>query len=86
MGENELPILREMAEILSLLQKFDIPPSIDQIGGLTFDTEGQIISGQMSLLKAEPSVEYETFVRNWLKAKLDEYVLLIVSQGLTKWK
>lgn len=70
--EDKSIVLGQMADILALLQQFDIPKTVERFGGLKFDEHGNIISGQMSLFKGEPSETYKDFIRSIFKVKLQE--------------
>ena len=70
-GDQKI-VLGQMAEILSTMQKFRLPPTVKSIGGLTFDEDGGIISGQMTLWKGGPFESYVGFVRAIFADKLAE--------------
>ncbi|UKZ78651.1 hypothetical protein TrVFT333_006397 [Trichoderma virens FT-333] len=76
-------VLGQMADILSLLQKFEIPKTVKLFGGLSFDKHGEVISAQTSLFKGEPSATYMDFIRAIFKVKLQEADDNPVMQG---WK
>ncbi|KAL7908442.1 hypothetical protein GGI35DRAFT_486492 [Trichoderma velutinum] len=65
-------VLGQMADILALLQQFDIPKTVEMFGGLKFDEYGRVISGQMSRFTGEPSATYKDFLRSIFRAKLQE--------------
>ncbi|KAL6692400.1 phosphotransferase enzyme family domain-containing protein [Trichoderma pleuroticola] len=70
--EDKSIVLEQMADILALLQQFEIPKTIEMFGGLKFDEHGIVISDQMSLFKGEPSATYKDFIRSIFKVKLQE--------------
>ncbi|PNP49017.1 hypothetical protein THARTR1_10228 [Trichoderma harzianum] len=70
--EDKSIVLGQMADILALLQQFEIPKTIEMFGGLKFDEHGIVISDQMSLFKGEPSATYKDFIRSIFKVKLQE--------------
>ncbi|KAK0757845.1 hypothetical protein N5P37_009137 [Trichoderma harzianum] len=70
--EDKAIVLGQMADILALLQQFDIPKTVEMFGGLKFDEHGNVTSGQMSLFKGEPSATYKDFIRSIFKMKLQE--------------
>ncbi|KKP05608.1 aminoglycoside 3'-phosphotransferase/choline kinase domain protein [Trichoderma harzianum] len=70
--EDKSIVLGQMADILALLQQFDIPKTVEMFGGLKFDEHGNVASGQMSLFKGEPSTTYKDFIRSIFKIKLQE--------------
>lgn len=63
-------ILAQMAQMLSALQKYQLPPSITGLGGLTFDDVGRVISASMTTVDAGPWPSYEEFFEGRLKAAL----------------
>lgn len=71
LGDKSI-VLGQMADILALLQQFEIPKTVQMFGGLKFDEHGNITSGQMSLFKGEPSATYKDFIRSIFKIKLQE--------------
>lgn len=70
--QDKSAVLRQMAEILALLQRYEIPATVDGFGGLKFDEDGTIVSAQMSLYKGGPCATYKDFLRAIFKVKLQE--------------
>ena len=68
--ENKVIILRQMADILSTLQQHQLPPTIQDYGGLDFGPSGEYISGPMSIMDAGPFPTYEGLVRATILSKL----------------
>ena len=52
--QRKRTILAQMSEILSEMQNYCLPPSIEGFGGLTFDLAGRIVSGPMTSVDAGP--------------------------------
>jgi hypothetical protein len=65
-------VLAQMADILALLQKFQVPQTIDKFGGLKFDENGNIVSAQMTTYKGEPRATYQDLIRSIFDVKLEE--------------
>jgi hypothetical protein len=65
-------VLKQMADILALIQKFKLPETVKSIGGLTFDEDNHVISAQMTLYKGEPCADYLEFMRAMFRNKLAE--------------
>lgn len=70
--EDKSVVFGQMADILALLQKFEVPGTVEKFGGLKFDGEGRIISAQMSLYKGEPTTSYKDFMTAIFRVKLQE--------------
>jgi len=73
---NDLPlrskriILGQMADIFSLIQKFELPSTVNGFGGLRFDEGGEVVSAQMTLVKGGPWEGYEELVMTDLAERL----------------
>ncbi|KAJ4305549.1 hypothetical protein N0V90_001080 [Kalmusia sp. IMI 367209] len=71
-------ILRElmpgpsMAGILKALQDFQLPSSIEQYGGVTFDSDGQIVSTTMTSVGSGPWLLYEDYFGDRLERALQQ--------------
>lgn len=70
--EDKKPILRQLAEIIKALQDYELPNTIQGYGGLTFDTLGNIISAQLTLLRGGPYPTYEAYYKGLLQAHLEQ--------------
>lgn len=79
--EGKSVVLAQMADILALLQKYPVPQTIDNFGGLKFDENGKIVSAQMTIYKGEPSATYQDFIRSIFDVKLQETDENPVMQG-----
>ncbi|KAG5980403.1 hypothetical protein E4U55_004070 [Claviceps digitariae] len=51
-------VLQQIATILKAIQEAKLPETVTKFGGLTFDSTGQIISGQTPLVKRDPVERY----------------------------
>lgn len=75
---NNLPtpdkrtILGHMADIFLLIQSFKLPETITSLGGLTFNTEGKVVSAQMTLLHGGPFATYGDMILQGFKDQLKE--------------
>lgn len=65
-------VLAQMADILKALQDFQLPSSIEQYGGVTFDSSGQIISTAMTSVGSGPWLSYEDYFRDRLNRALKQ--------------
>ncbi|KAI9812985.1 MAG: hypothetical protein M1826_002576 [Phylliscum demangeonii] len=63
-------ILGQMADVLSSLQLYQLPDSVRQYGGVTFDGLGTIVSGPSALLNAGPFKDFSELCQGMLRAKL----------------
>ena len=68
--ENKALILKQMADILTTLQQYQIPSTIPQYGGLGFGPSGEYISAPMSIFDAGPFSTYEDLVKATIELKL----------------
>ncbi|KYK56499.1 hypothetical protein DCS_03499 [Drechmeria coniospora] len=71
MGEKEA-VLWQIAEIVSALQRVALPQSVTEFGALTFDENGQLVSGQMPLLKGGPWSSYDQVWTKKLLSQLED--------------
>jgi len=69
--ESKSNILAQTADILDCFQRFELPESIDQYGGLGFDAGGQRVSSALSNFDAGPFGTYEELVRATIESKLE---------------
>lgn len=65
-------ILRQMAEVVKVLQRYQLPLSIQGYGGLSFDQSGSIVSAAMTTIHAGPFDTYEALCRAMLQSSLAE--------------
>ncbi|KAF2117036.1 kinase-like domain-containing protein [Lophiotrema nucula] len=84
LGEKK-SILAQMAEILKALQNFQLPSSIEQYGGVTFDGAGQIVSTAMTsyyfrdrLERALQQADSNPYIKGWhangVRKRLEAFV------------
>ncbi|KAK2000712.1 hypothetical protein LX36DRAFT_679478 [Colletotrichum falcatum] len=71
-ARDKVALFGQMADILALLQEFEIPKTVDRFGGLGFDRNGDVVSAQMTMFAGEPSATYVDFLRNMFRVKLQE--------------
>lgn len=70
--QDKKSILRQMAEILAKLQQYQLPRTIKDYGGLSFDESGNVISGPMTIVHGGPFPTYEALYREMLRLQLDK--------------
>jgi len=70
--QDKSVVLGQMADILTYLQNFEIPATVNKFGGLNFDQGGKIVSAQMSLFTGEPCKTYKDLINNIFRVKLHE--------------
>ncbi|KAF2787366.1 hypothetical protein K505DRAFT_343006 [Melanomma pulvis-pyrius CBS 109.77] len=70
MGTPKRQIFAQMAKMLKSLQDFQLPESIVEFGGVTFDETGSIVSTAMTSVGAGPWPSYESSFRGRLEVAL----------------
>ena len=68
--ENKAFMLRQMADVLTILQRYRLPATIRDYGGLNFGPSGEYVSGPLSILDAGPFTTYEGLVKATIESKL----------------
>lgn len=68
--EEQRGILAQMAKFLKALQDFQLPDSIKEYGGVTFDDAGRIVSTAMTSVGSGPWPSYESYFRDRLERAL----------------
>ena len=63
-------ILRQMADVLAILQQYQLPATIRDYGGLDFGPSGEYISAPLSILDAGPFTTYADLVKATIQSKL----------------
>ena len=63
-------ILRQMADVLTTLQQYQLPATIQEYGGLDFGPSGEYVSAPMSILDAGPFTTYSDLVKATIQSKL----------------
>ncbi|KAL8839661.1 MAG: hypothetical protein Q9170_001667 [Blastenia crenularia] len=63
-------ILRQMAAVLTILQQYQIPSTIQGYGGLGFGPSGEYVSAPLSIMDAGPFTTYEGLVKATIQSKL----------------
>jgi hypothetical protein len=81
--EDKQRVLEQIAAFLAAMQMVQLPEGITKFGGLTFDSSGQIVSGEAPLLKSEPAGSYAEWRVAKLRALLQQTTQSPVIQG---WK
>ncbi|KAF2186234.1 hypothetical protein K469DRAFT_726298 [Zopfia rhizophila CBS 207.26] len=69
--EEKNVILAQMAKFLKALQGFQLPDSIKEHGGVTFDDAGRIVSTAMTSVGKGPWPSYENYFRDRLEQALE---------------
>lgn len=70
--DDKRVILGQMADILALMQSFNLPDSVTALGGLSFDDRGAIVSAEMTLLRGGPFESQVDLLKAHFKAQLEE--------------
>ncbi|KFY00530.1 hypothetical protein O988_03270 [Pseudogymnoascus sp. VKM F-3808] len=65
--DKKRDILAQIAKILKALQDYELPGSITGFGGVTFDTNGHIVSTAMTSVGAGPWLTYEASFKSRLE-------------------
>ena len=68
--EDKACILRQMADVLTVLQQYQLPATVEGYGGLNFGPSGEYVSGPLSILHAGPFTSYGDFVKATIQSKL----------------
>ncbi|KAI9673234.1 MAG: hypothetical protein M1817_003097 [Caeruleum heppii] len=68
--EGKESVLQQMAEILLKLQHYQLPDTIQEFGGLSFDESGDVISGPVTIFQGGPFSTYEDEYREMLRLRL----------------
>lgn len=68
--EDKANILDQMADVLACLQRFQLPSTIDQYGGVGFDAEGNYVNTALSMYDAGPFETYPELLRATITSKL----------------
>ena len=63
-------MLRQMADVLTILQQYQLPATIRDFGGLDFGPSGEYVSAPLSILDAGPSTTYAGLVKATIQSKL----------------
>ena len=69
-NEDKGFMLRQMAAVLTILQQYQIPSTIQGYGGLDFGPSGEYVSASLSILDAGPFTTYEGLVKATIQSKL----------------
>lgn len=81
--EDKEQVLDQIAAILGAIQAARLPESVIKFGGLTFDSSGQIVSGEAPFLKGDPVGSYAEWRVSKLRKTLEIAAQSPVIQG---WK
>jgi hypothetical protein len=81
--EEALDVVEQLAIVFAALQMTPLPPTVTRLGGLTINAEGDIVSGEMALLKGGPWASYAELWAAKLQSKLEEAATSPVIEGWT---
>lgn len=81
--EDKEQVLEQIAAVLAAVQAVRLPEGVTKFGGLTFDSNGRIVSGEAPLRKGEPVCSYAELMVVKLRAVLRVAAKSPVVQG---WK
>lgn len=68
--DDKAVILRQMADVLTILQRHQLPAAIRDYGGLAFDPSGEYVSAPISTMDAGPFATYADLVKATVQSKL----------------
>ena len=68
--DGKANLLGQMADVLACFQRYKLPHSIRDYGGVCFDTAGRYCSAPLSIMDDGPFSTYEAFVRGTIQSKL----------------
>ncbi|GKT45788.1 uncharacterized protein ColSpa_05969 [Colletotrichum spaethianum] len=84
MPDDEMTdVLGQIADVFAGIQKAPLPESIQSYGGMTIDGKGNIVSGQMTILKGGPWESYSDFWKAMFALRIEDAG---VSPALNGWK
>ena len=63
-------MLRQMADVLAILQQHQLPATIRDYGGLDFSPSGMYVSAPLSIMDAGPFTSYAGFVKATIQSEL----------------
>ena len=63
-------ILEQIAGALTSIQRYELPKTIHEYGGLTFDEAGNIVSAEMTILHGGPFKTLQDFYRSQFESQL----------------
>ena len=79
--ESQRIVLGQMAEILKALQDYPVPPDVESYGGASFDAQGSIVSGPMTLPVGGPAPSLAALYRSMATRQLELSDKSIVLDG-----
>ncbi|KAK3670536.1 hypothetical protein LTR78_009640 [Recurvomyces mirabilis] len=65
-------VIRQIAEVFALIQGFEVPSTIAEVGGLGFDDQGNIVSGPMATCAAGPARNCGTLILERIRMAMEE--------------
>ena len=68
--QDKHTILLEVAEVFAALQKYQLPNTVEEYGGLRFNEHGIIVSAPMTLLDGGPFQSYEALYYEIIHSQL----------------
>ena len=81
--QDKHTILSEIAEVFEALQKYQLPNTVEEYGGLRFNEHGIIVSAPMTLVDGGPFKSYEALYSKIIHSQL---ILADQSAILEGWK
>lgn len=70
-AEDQKKVILQLADIYAALQKANIPYTADKFGGLTFDSRGNMVSGETAMRQGGPWANLSDFWTDKLRDVLD---------------
>jgi hypothetical protein len=68
--QEKRSVLQQIAEVFGALQKYQLPISVKEYGGLRFDENGAVVSGPMTLIAGGPFQSYEALYTEFVSSEL----------------
>ena len=69
--QDKRKIILQIAEMFEALQRYRLPDTVKEYGGLRFDEHGVIVSAPMTLIDGGPFQSYEAFYSESIHLQLD---------------
>ena len=70
--QEKAATLGQMADVLACFQRYKLPNSVEEYGGLSFDSAGHYVSAPLSIMDGGPFSTYEELVRMTIQSKLSQ--------------
>ncbi|KAK3937888.1 phosphotransferase enzyme family-domain-containing protein [Diplogelasinospora grovesii] len=81
--EEAQDVLEQIADLLTAVQRVELPDTVTKFGALTIDNSGNIVSGQMPILPGGP---WETYEEIWLEKLQSQLAEADKSPRIRGWR